>query len=74
MEYISSFERRAMKKEYDKGLGKGRRQLLRLQLEDRFGQLPKWVNDKLDKADEQTVLTWATDIFKKDTLESLMRA
>jgi hypothetical protein len=72
MEYISSFERRAMKREHDKGLGKGQRQLLRLQLEDRFGQLPKWADERLENADEQTVLSWGKTFYKESSLESAL--
>jgi len=73
MEYITGWEQRAMKKGLNQGINLGQRKMFRFQLESRFGQLPDWAKDRIDKADEQTVMSWASDFYTKDSLESALK-
>lgn len=49
----------------------GEAQILRRQLERRFGTLPEWVGTKLLQATEEELMCWAERIFDAETLDRL---
>ena len=49
-----------------------RANMLRDQLETKFGSLPKWVNQRLDAATSAQVQRWAKRIVSVDTLEGVV--
>ncbi len=55
-----------------KGRVEGERQLLRTQIERRFGRLPDWAETKFTGASEEQLLCWAEGLLDAPTLENLL--
>ena len=59
-----------------KGLAKGRSegmmQLLREQIQTKFGPLPKWAEDRLSQASTTQVERWARKVLAAKTLENVL--
>ncbi|MGN7612274.1 hypothetical protein ACQZV8_09340 [Magnetococcales bacterium HHB-1] len=53
------------------GKSAGLRQLLRCQLQQKFGLLPDWVAKQLLCADEQTLVRWGDHLFMAQSFEDL---
>lgn len=49
-----------------------RANMLRGQLEAKFGTLPKWVDERLGAATSAQVLLWSKKIITVDTLEGVL--
>jgi len=64
MRYINSFERI--------GMAKGQVKILTHQLTSKFGELPSWAEQRLESADENQIMSWATDVMTKDSLEAVL--
>ena len=77
MRYVSSFERifsrRGMEKGMEKGIGKGQSQLLRLQIQQRFGALPEDLDARLQGARPEQLQAWALRLLDAASLEDLFR-
>ena len=57
-----------------KGRHLGEVNLLRRQLERRFGRLPSWVDERLEQASEAQLEHWAERVLECATLEGVFRA
>jgi flagellar biosynthesis/type III secretory pathway protein FliH len=57
-----------------KGRHLGEVNLLRRQLERRFGPLPSWVAERLEQASEAELEHWAERVLECATLEGVFRA
>ena len=87
MTYVTSIERLAIEEGMEKGLRQGmekgmqqgmqqgRRegkvQLLERLLAVRFGQLPDWVCQRVEHANENTLDDWTEALLSSDSLESV---
>ncbi len=71
MPYISSFERAGMERGLEQGRVLGKAQLLKRQLQRRFGDVPGWATDKIDAADESAIETWVDALFEAETVEAV---
>ena len=54
------------------GFRDGKENLLRLQLETKFGAVPKWASERLASATSAQVARWAKKILTADTLEGVL--
>ena len=71
MPYITSIERRATERGLAQGIERGRLELLRRQLEHRFGPLPTWALDQLGKAPSSQVDAWTFRVLDSAKLEDV---
>ncbi len=75
MEYLNYWERKGMKKGEKKGekegLKKGKLDALELLLQEKFGQLPAWVLEKLEDAEPTAMDAWFRAILNKNSLEEI---
>lgn len=55
----------------EEGLQQGEANILKLQLQRRFGQLPSSHIQRIDSADTQTLFEWAAKILEAKTLEEV---
>ena len=55
-----------------KGRGEGMVQMLREQIQTKFGPLPKWAEERLSQASATQVERWARKILASKTLESVL--
>jgi len=69
VQYITSVERIGIAK----GIAKGEARLLKRQLERRFGLLPEWVSERLERAKEEELEAWSETILTAPTLEAVFR-
>ena len=58
MPYVTSWEKKATEKGLEQGIPKGESRLLRLQLARRYGALPRWIDERLDKATTEELERW----------------
>ncbi len=65
MEYVTSIERL--------GMVKGQYNILKRQLESRFGLLPQWASEKLKSAKAKDLEAWADAILTAPTLENVFK-
>ena len=56
------------KQSLERGMQQGALQMLKRQLEVKFGPLPKDVITQLNKADEETILNWSEQILAANSL------
>ena len=75
MPYITSIERRAEARGeargITQGIERGRIELLKRQLEHRFGPLPTWALDQLGKAPTTQVDAWTFRVLDSKKLEDV---
>ncbi len=71
MRYVTSIERLAIEEGMQQGRLEGKLQLLARFLAIRFGQLPEWVNDRLNHADENALNAWTEAMLSAASLEAL---
>ena len=65
----------------EEGLEKGREEgnrlgmakVLKQQLQHRFGDLPNWAKDTVDRADVDTLQSWAFRVLEATTLEDALQ-
>jgi len=57
---------------YIDGEKRGAIRMLRRQLELRFGKLPKWALERLEKADSAMLERWGEKLLKAEKLEEVM--
>ncbi len=57
----------------EQGLDKGRRKLLGAQLEHRFGPLPTWAREQLNKATASLLDAWTFRVLDAPKLEDVFR-
>lgn len=69
VQYITSIERIGIAK----GIAKGEARLLKRQLERRFGLLPKWASERLERAKEEELEAWSETILTAPTLEAVFK-
>ena len=50
----------------------GQASIVRIQLESKFGKLPKWVNERLSHANLSNVERWAKKLLTAETLEGAL--
>ncbi len=84
MRYVSSFERifsrrgmekgllRGMEKGMEQGIGKGQSQLLRLQIQQRFGALPADLEARLQGARPEQLQAWALRLLDAASLRTCL--
>ncbi len=61
-----------LKNIHDSAMTRGMVQIVRRQLEAKFGTLPKWADDRLGKATSTQVERWSKKILTADTLEGVV--
>ena len=75
MAYVSTFERYFRKKGIAEGLvqgrSKGKRELVKRGLEQRFGLMPEWAEAKLDQASERQLDRWFDQLLRASDLHSV---
>ena len=74
MRYVSSLERIAIRKGMEKGMEKGQIKLFSFLLRQRFGELPAWVEGRLNQAAPEEVETWGVRVLSAGSLEDVFRA
>ena len=78
MQYISSVERIGIAKGIEVGIEQGRLEgearLLKRQLERRFGELPDWAVDKLQRAAEQDLESWSEAVLSAVSMEAVFES
>lgn len=62
-----------LQKGLQKGLQQGEQILLQRMLTRRFGQLPDWVNNRLNQANAQQLEQWADDLLDAKNLEAIFK-
>jgi len=72
MRYVSSFERILTDRGFKKGLMQGEVRLIARQLKQRFGDLPAWVEQRLQMATESDLARWADAVLSAESLESIL--
>jgi hypothetical protein len=50
----------------------GQVSIIRIQLESKFGKLPKWVDERLSRAKLSDVERWAKKLLTAETLEGVL--
>ena len=77
MPYITSVERIGIRKGIEQGRQEGIQQgkslVLRRQLARRFGVLPLWVEERLARADRESLERWAERLLEAATIEEVFR-
>ena len=73
MPYVTSIERRAEDKGLQQGKYQGEAALLRRLLARRFGELPEWVESKIDGADTDTLERWGLQLLDAANLEAAFK-
>ena len=71
MEYLASFERDALEKGREEGIEKGKLGVIAKLLKLKFGELPGWVEDKLNDAGEQQSERWTDRILTAESFEEV---
>lgn len=78
MTYISSVERIGIEKGIEQGIEQGMRRgqarVLAQQLIHRFGELPVWVRERLEKASVDELETWAEAVLSAGSFEAVLDA
>ncbi len=67
MRYVTSWERRGL----ERGILQGEATLLKRQLKRRFDQLPKWVEERLDRASRDELEGWGDRVIEAKALEDV---
>jgi len=57
----------------EEGLQQGEAQVLRRQLNRRFGALPEWAEERLTQAELTQLEIWADRVLDADTLDAVFR-
>jgi len=74
--FYDILENKVLGREYKRGLQEGRqegeRTLLRLQIEKRFGSVPEWASQRLEKLSEPELGELGLRLFEAQTLEELL--
>lgn len=84
MTYISSVERIGMEKGLEKGMQQGLEQgmlqaqarmlrILARLLKQRFGDMPTWVTQRLEKANIDELEAWAEAVLSADSIDAVFR-
>ena len=79
MQYVTSIERIAKQEGLEQGLKEGRQEgarislasLLMKQLNQRFGQVPEWVSNKIEAATPEALENWGGKILQARSLDEL---
>jgi len=75
MPYVTSWEKKATEKGLEQGLEqgipKGESRLLRLLLTRRYGALPGWIEERLDKATIEELERWGERFVDAKSLEEV---
>ena len=64
---------RGIEQGVEQGIQRGNREVIRRQLERRFGPLPEWATQKLAAADPAKLEDWALQLLDATSLESILR-
>ena len=71
MAYVSRWERRGKIEGKIEGKKEGKQEILIRLLKVKFGALPAWVLEKVDKAEVTNLVSWAEAVLFKNTLEDV---
>lgn len=71
MTYVTSFERIGFGRGFDKGLVEGELRVFQRVLGKKFGELPVWVEQRLEGAQEADLLAWTDAVLTADSLEAV---
>jgi len=69
--YVTSVERIGIKKGQRQGMQQGMQLLIRKLLMRRFGQLPEWVDKRLESAESRDLKQWAERILDARDLQDV---
>ena len=61
-----------LQKGHEAGLLEGRQQFLRSLLEDKFGAIPFWAEERLQKADSAQIDLWGHRILRAVSLDEVL--
>jgi hypothetical protein len=73
MQYITSVERIGIAKGRVEGRVEGKSSLLKRLLERRFGLLPQWASEQLERAKEDELEAWSEAVLTASTLDAVFR-
>jgi len=65
--YVNTIERFALRRERQKGVA----EILAVQVNRKFGELPGWAKVRIDEADEATLNRWAMQILDAARIEDV---
>jgi hypothetical protein len=74
MPYVCSVERIGIEKGIEQGIQQGQARALARQLTHRFGALPAWVTERLDKATADELETWVEAVLSADSITAVFGA
>jgi hypothetical protein len=70
MPYMNAFEKRGL----EKGTHQGAMDLLKFQLEQRFGPLPQFASDQLEHGSQTDLKRWGAALLSAPTLDEVFAA
>lgn len=70
--YYDILENKVLGREYKRGLQEGERMLLRQMIEKRFGPVPEWASQHLEKLSESELGDLGLRLLDAQTLEELL--
>ncbi len=71
MRYVTSIETLAKQEGLEQGLQQGQMRLLARLLTQRFGELPRWVDERLKSATEVEIQTWSDAILTSPSIDDV---
>jgi hypothetical protein len=71
MHYLASFERKAEERGMEKGMEKGQVKFFSFLLQQRFGELPGWVEARVQQAAPEDLETWGIRVLSAGSLEEV---
>jgi hypothetical protein len=70
MQYLNYWERKGK----NEGKQDGKIEILELLNQEKFGQIPSWALEKLEKAEPSAIEKWCRAILRKNSLEEIFSA
>ena len=71
MQYVTTFERFGIEKGLEQGRQQGKVALLKRLLGRRFGELPEWVDRRLEAASSDELDVWSDHVLEAERLEDV---
>ena len=71
MQYVTSFERIGVEKGIQQGMQKGEATALVRQMKKKFGNLPKDAEERIEKANSETLLEWLDNVLEANTVDEV---
>ena len=71
MQYVTTGERIAIEKGMQQGMQKGEAIALIRLVKNKFGSVPKHAEERIEKADSNTLLEWLDNVMKAETIDEV---